>query len=177
MNDTNKKWYVAFVGDQKRISALPAAIKSVVLDSAVWIPEKKVYLKIRGKNRELLRPLFPGYVFINVDIEAGQVEEAIQTSCGGHLLKHPGCSYPASLSDSEMKHIRKVADDKSSPQSIADRYELEIGQKVEITTGPFLGIVGKIQYMKKDKVVVEVSVFGRDVLAEVDPASCFVIKE
>ena len=174
---TKKHWYVCYIGDQKRIPALPAAIRSAVSDSTVWVPEKKVYLKIRGKKREMIRPIFPGYVFVNVDIEAGQVEEAVQNVCGGRFLRTPGSSTPAVLSDIDMKHLRKVADATGSPQSIADRYELEIGQKVEITKEPWSGTVGVIHQIKRDKIVVEVAIFGREVMAEVDPAACFVVKE
>lgn len=177
MNDTDKRWYVVYVGDQKRIPALPSAVRSAVMDSAVWIPEKKVYLKIRGKNREMTRPLFPGYVFINIDIQAGNVEDAVQSACGGHFLKSAGSSSPTALSESEMKHLRQLADDRSTPQTIAQRYDLEIEQKVEISQGPFLGTVGVIKEIKKEKVVVEVSIFGRNVLAEVDPAACFIVHE
>lgn len=178
MNDTNKRWYVAYVADQKRLTALPAAVRSAVLDSAVWIPEKTVYLKIRGKNRELTRPIFPvGYVFVNVDIEAGNVEDAVKAACGGTFLKGAGSSRPTPLTDLEFKNIRQVADNLSSPQSIAQRYELEEDQKVEITKGPFMGMVGKLREIKKKLVVVELSIMGQEVLTDVDPAICFVIKD
>jgi transcriptional antiterminator NusG len=170
-----KKWYVVYVGDSKRVSYIPDAVRSVAGDSAVWIPTKQVFYRIKGKLKEVSKPLFPGYVFISTDADIYVLEGAVNSACGGHFLRGPGAAEAAVIDDAEMTTIRGLVESNSKPQSIAERYDLELGQKVEITTGPFLGVQGTILEIKREKVKVEVSIFGRNTSAEVDPASCRVV--
>lgn len=178
MNDTNKRWYVAYVADTKRISALPEAVKSAVQDSAVWVPTKTTYLRVDGRVQQMTSLVYAiGYVFVNVDIDAGNVEDAVKTACGGTFLKGPGGKHPKPLTEIEINDARKIASDFSTPQFLAQHYGLEEGQGVEIVEGSLMGFSGKINKVKKTSVIVEVNMFGKDILVEVDPTICRVVTE
>lgn len=172
-----KRWYVVYVGDSRRVSALPEAVRSASRDSAVWIPTKQEFFRVKDKLKEVTKPLFKGYVFVNTSLPAADLEEVIKAACGGYFLKGPGRRDAFIISDEEIKYIHTLVDENKYPKSIAEQYDLEIGQHVEITAGSLEGFKGFITGLKKEKVVVEVSFFGRNTSAEVDPAACRVFTE
>ena len=167
-------WYVIYVGDPKRVRHLPDAIGSVTKDYTLWIPTRKLIQRTRGKNVEVDRSLFPGYAFVKFEIDPKEAEDIVKTFTGGYFLKNPGTSEPSAVSDIEIKYLKSQEMEHQSPKSLAESYNLVEGQTVEIKNGPFIGAKGVIQQIKRSKVVVEVRIFGRGVLAEVDPTSCHI---
>ena len=167
-------WYIIYVGDSKRIRHLPIAIKSITSEYSLWIPTKRVIQRTRGKDIEVERFLFPGYVFVKLNIDPKIAESTVKTATGGYFLKNPGTSEPRMVSDTEIQYLRGQEMEHQSPKSLAESYNLVEGQTVEIKNGPFIGAKGIIKQIKRSKVVVEVNIFGRGVLAEVDPTSCYI---
>ena len=169
-------WYIIYVGDPKRMKHLANAINTVTLDYALWIPTKRIIQRTRGKNVEVDRFLFPGYAFVKFSINPKETESIIKTTTGGYFLKNPGTIDPVKISDIEIQYLKSQEMANQSPKSIAESLNLEEGQTVEIKNGPFIGINGVIKQIKRSKIIVEVRIFGRGVLAEVDPSSCHIVE-
>jgi transcription antitermination factor NusG len=89
--------------------------------------------------RRQIVPLFPGYLFVRIVLGAQL----------GHVMWAPGVSrfigthgVPTALDDEVVAFIKANAD---ADGLLRARPALAVGQHVEITRGPFAGIVGIIQ--------------------------------
>lgn len=187
---SEKKWYVAFINDPKKRAALPSAMQSVTRDFTIWAPtrqEVREKKENRGGNNQgrrvtnttdfVVKPLFPGYVFLNFDYASSGVEDAIKAQCGGYLLYAPGADNPEPLTEEQVSHIKQLAEEQNAPRSMADRYNFQLGQEVEIAGGPLFGQKGFIREIKRATVIVEVAMFGREtVRAEVTPNQCLTVE-
>lgn len=184
----SKEWYICYIGDPRKRVALPTAMNSVTTDFAIWIPTR-AELKVKKENRGgariresapltnyVVKPLFPSYVFVNFDWEAGGAADAVKSQCNGFFLSRPGEENPYPLTDDEVSNIKELSKQQSSPQSVADKYNFRLGQEVEIATGPFFGQKGLIMEVKRHTVVVQVSMFGREAVSvEVMPEQCLTV--
>lgn len=181
-----KKWYVIYVTDERRISFLPSALAAAASDAAVWEPKETLIQRVQGKGsmkgivKEVMveKPLFPKYVFVHIDLDnAGNIENIVKTTCGGEFLRGAGGKRPVSLTDEEVARIQKIANSNIKPKSIVERYALDVGQAVEIVQGPYRGTKCIIKELKRKTVIVEADVFNRFTLVEVSPSDCIVIDE
>lgn len=89
--------------------------------------------KIRaGKRTEKLEPLFPGYLFVNLE-RTDPVWAKLRSTRG--VLRIVGfANKPAAIGDSVIQHI------KDSLDSVAEQGGIKPGQAVQLNEGPFEGI-------------------------------------
>lgn len=186
---SEKKWFIAFINDPKKRAALPEAMKSATRDFTIWAPTRQEVREKkdnRGGNNQgrrvnnttdfVVKPLFPGYVFLNFEHSDNSVEDAIKAQCGGFLLYAPGAKEPEPLTAEQVEYIKELTEEQNAPKTMADRYNFQIGQEVEIASGPFFGQKGRILEIKRATVIVEVELFGRNaVRAEVTPSQCLTV--
>jgi transcriptional antiterminator RfaH len=89
--------------------------------------------KIRaGKRTKKLEPLFPGYLFVN--LEQSDPQWAKLRSTRGVLRIVSFANTPAAISDEVIQHI------KNSLDSVAEQGGIKPGQAVQLNEGPFEGI-------------------------------------
>ncbi|GHD53755.1 transcriptional antiterminator RfaH [Marinobacter persicus] len=89
--------------------------------------------KIRaGKRQKRLEPLFPGYIFINLE-QTDPVWAKLRSTLGVlRVVKFSG--KPAPIADAVIDQI------KASMEKVAAQGGIKKGQKVELEDGPFKGI-------------------------------------
>jgi len=89
--------------------------------------------KIRaGKRQKRLEPLFPGYIFINLE-QTDPVWAKLRSTLGVlRVVKFSG--KPAPIADAVVDQI------KASMEKVAAQGGIKKGQKVELEDGPFKGI-------------------------------------
>ncbi|SNB54874.1 transcriptional antiterminator RfaH [Marinobacter sp. es.042] len=89
--------------------------------------------KIRaGKRVKKLEPLFPGYLFVNLE-QSDPMWAKLRSTRG--VLKVVGfANKPTSICDEVIRHI------KVSPDSVAEQGGIKPGQAVYLSEGPFEGI-------------------------------------
>jgi transcription termination/antitermination protein NusG len=129
------------------------------------VPAQDVVEVKNGKRVTVTRRLYPGYVFVRMVLNERtlHVVNGIQ---GVIKFIGPG-NHPQALRPEEVDQIlgRK-------PAAGDDRPEIPFhpGQVVEVTQGPFTEFSGTVQEVLADKgkVKVEVSLFGRPTLVELD---------
>jgi transcriptional antiterminator NusG len=134
----------------------------------IIIPVEKEIKYKSGKKKEINKRLFPGYIFIEMILnnETWSFIRSIQGVTGfvGPQEK------PTPLTESELEKIRPFIEGRV----IIKKNELNIGDKVRITNGPFKdtqGIVEKI-IPEKNKVIVSIVIFGREIPTELDISEC-----
>ncbi len=168
------EWYVIHTmsGMEEEIKkTIETKIANLKLQDKIFriiIPVEKEIKYKSGKKKEISKRLFPGYIFIEMILnnETWSFIRSIQGVTGfvGPQEK------PTPLTESELEKIRPFIEGRI----IIRKNELNIGDKVRITNGPFKdtqGIVEKI-IPEKNKVVVSIIIFGREIPTELDISEC-----
>ncbi len=110
------------------------------------------------------RPVFPGYLFAEFDPERNK--RAVLSTAG--VLRILGSPDPQPVDDGELDSIRRLVE----AAAVLTPCAPAVGQKVIVTDGPLMGVIGTVQKLKGVcRVVVSVDLLGRAVAAEVDAES------
>ena len=134
----------------------------------VLMPSEIVTSVKQGKKTSRVRKLYPGYLFVNMKIFTDEETRELNpnayyfiTGING-VTGFIGGKNPVQLSKTEIdaikSHIEKFQS-KEVPKSYFD-----VGQKVTILDGPFVGLHGEIgeANIETQKLKVLVSIFGRE---------------
>jgi transcriptional antiterminator RfaH len=101
-------------------------------DIACFYPKITVEKIRAGKRTKKLEPLFPGYLFVN--LERTDPMWAKLRSTRGVLRIVGFANKPAPISDDVIQHI------KASLECVAEQGGIKPGQAVQLNEGPFEGI-------------------------------------
>ena len=122
---------------------------------AIWLPRIRERTIIRGRRQYVLRPLFPGYLFITIELQW----HAARTTPGVTRLVMDGI-VPARVPDRVIEELRGrerngVIELPGPPR------RLRPGGRVRVTGGPFRGHVGLVAGMSpRERVIVLLSLLG-----------------
>jgi transcriptional antiterminator NusG len=171
-----KKWYVVhtYTGheDKVRQSILRAAKSRGLEDyfGSILVPKEEVTQKGRGRStrpKKLSRNIFPGYIFI----EMGVTDESwgLVRRTSGVTGFVGSATEPFPLSETEVAQIMGNYIEEDQPRQVVE-VDLEEGDAVNITGGPFVGFTGTISEVYPDRGVVKVmvTIFGRATPMEVE---------
>jgi len=125
-----KKWFVVRTKAQLEDRAL-LHLKNQGFD--VYLPRYRKQIRHARKTRTVLRPLFPGYVFVSVDM-AQQPWRSINGTVGVISLVQFG-NEPAVMT-SEMIDVIRAREDQEGVVCLAPN-NLQKGDKVRILEGVF----------------------------------------
>jgi transcriptional antiterminator RfaH len=119
-------------------------------DIACFYPKIEVEKIKAGKRTKKLEPLFPGYVFVN--LEQTDPMWAKLRSTRGVLRIVSFANRPAPIDDEVIAHI------KSSMDKVAEQGGIKSGQAIELDDGPFKGISAIFQaYDGEERAIVLIS--------------------
>lgn len=134
----------------------------------VLMPSEIVTNIKHGKKSSRVRKLYPGYLFVNMKIFLDEETRELNpnayyfiTSING-VTGFIGGRDPVQLSSGEIDTIKSHIQKFQSKEVPKSTYE--VGQKVTILDGPFVGLHGEISVsdVEAQKVSVLVSIFGRE---------------
>jgi len=167
MTTDNKKWYVLRVisGKENKIKALieNEVAKYGLQDyvGQILIPTEKVVKIQKGKRVTKDKTLFPGYIYMEVNLE-GEVPHIIRQIPGvmGFLTAVKGGD-PMPLSPQEVNRLLGKMDDLSLQEGKVQNPFKE-GDEVKIIDGMFKDFFGTIKEISEDnkKLKVMVKMFG-----------------
>ena len=164
------RWYVihTFSGYENKVKAnLERRIRAMGMEDKIFrilVPMEE-HIEIRdGKKKTVKKKVFPGYVLV----------EMVMTDDSWYVVRNtPGVTgfvgagnKPTPLGEEEVQAILKQMGLEESRPKI----NLEVGESVQVRTGPFEGFVGVIDEVnaERGKVRVLVSMFGRETPLELD---------
>lgn len=114
----------------------------------------------RYKNVHL--PLFPGYVFSRFDVE--KRASVLRTPGVIDLVRFGDKIYP--VDPKEMEALQRLAESGLGCEPYA---HVEVGERVEIRSGPFFGLTGLVTEVRNAmRLVLSVTLLRRSVLVELD---------
>ncbi len=167
-----KAWYVVhtYSGyENKAKLALEDAIRRSGLDARfgeVLVPTEKVVEVKDGKKKTTTRKVFPGYMFVNMEIDNETWHLVRSTPKVTGFIG--GGRNPPPVSDDEVARItNQRTEDEEKPKPVVN---YERGEEVRIIDGPFASMSGKVDEVNagRAKLRVMVSIFGRTTPVELD---------
>ena len=173
MDSFENGWYVlhTYSGYENRVKA---NIESRALSMGmgdlihrVVVPEETETEVKNGKEKEIVHKTFPGYVLV----EMAMTDESwyvVRNTPGvtGFVGSHGAGSKPAPLLQEEINSILRSLG--MSTRTV--ELEVQIGETVKIIEGAFSGLEGQVTEIdeEKQKLKVNVDMFGRETSAELD---------
>ena len=172
--ETNKErqWFAVhtYSGYEDAVARyLTQRVESLAMSDKIFnviVPkEKRIKIK-NGKRRAVEEKIYPGYVLV----------EMVLTEDTWYVVRNtprvtgfvgPDSTKPTPLSKAEIDDLMKRM---GGGEEAKFRVELQIGETVKITDGPFKDYDAKVSEIdeEKGKVKVLVPIFGRDTVVELD---------
>ena len=161
------KWYVVhtYSGYENKVaSSLEAVIENRNLRDMIQdvkIPVETVVEIKGGKRKETENKLYPSYVFVKM-ILTDETWYIVRNTRGVTGFVGASSQKPSPLSQKEV--------DAMGVESKKQTIDFAVGDNVEIADGPLAGFIGEVVEIDADamKVKVNVSMFGRETLSELD---------
>jgi transcriptional antiterminator RfaH len=109
-------------------------------------PTFKTTSRIKSKFKEIIKPVFPGYIFIAVDLEEKNWHKINNTRGISSIIAFAN---KIPLISCELIEELKYRFSLDNAQKVVDPYK--IGMNAEITNGPFAELIGKIEEIDADQ--------------------------
>ncbi len=106
----------------------------------VWLPCYERMIRHARLAKSVRRPLFPGYLFINLDLETARWR-SINGSIGVKNIVSFGRT--PSVVDSEFITALKASESLDGFVDVSN-VDLKLGQEIEILSGPMAGQIGRL---------------------------------
>lgn len=165
--ETEKRWYVVntYAGHENRVKEnLEKRVESMGIQDYLFrilvAEEPEIDIK-NGKQVEKMRNLFPGYLFVEM-IMTDDAWYVVRNTPGvtGFIGSSGGGAKPFPVSPDEIEAILKRMG-KSDRKVVVD---FGVGDTVKILSGPFNGMIGRVDVMNDQAQVASVLIllFGRE---------------
>lgn len=167
-----RRWYAirTYSGHEARVKQiLDSEIKRLGLGELVpnvLIPLEKVFEVRDGKKRTRQKNFLPGYVLVEAVLNK-KVKDLIQNTPS--VISFVGTkTEPTPLQPVEINKILDRIEERKHVETIVDAFRE--GDPVKVIEGPFNNFSGVVREvnMSKQKLKVEVSIFGRKTPVELD---------
>ena len=165
-----KNWYVihTYSGYEDAVAkALKQRVESLGMEDKIFnviVPkEKKIKIK-EGKRKVIEEKIYPGYVLVEMIVTDDSWYVVRNTPIVTGFVGAGTTPVPVSLQEIEI--LKK----KMGVETPQYKIDVQIGDAVKITDGPFKDFDGKVSEIDSDrgKIKVLVNIFGRDTPVELD---------
>lgn len=158
-------WYIihTFTGHENKVKLsierrAQAQGLASKFDRILVVTEDEIGTSRGGKKQVRKQKVFPGYVFIDMDLD-DETRFLVRNTSGVTGFVGPG-GQPRALLPNEMTQILEQVDGEEPMISVI----WNVGDVVKITNGPFADFQGTIEEVSipKEQIRVLISLFGRD---------------
>lgn len=173
VDSAEKNWYVlhTYSGYENKVKAnLESRAHTMGMEDFIFrvvVPEEEEHEIKNGKDKEIMKKTFPGYVLVEM-VMTDQSWFIVRNTPGvtGFVGSHGAGSKPAPLLDEEIQGILHQLGMSKRHSDI----DFEKGESVKISEGAFSGMDGKVTDVDHEKLKLKVNIdmFGRETSAELD---------
>lgn len=165
-----KKWYAVQVYSGSELAVKRSIIKLATelnitdrIDEII-VPTEDVIEVKNNKKKITERSLYPGYVFIKVDLDTDLWHKVQSLPKVGRFIGES--KKPTALSEKDINLILEKVQNKAAPKP---KVSFDEGEVVRIIDGPFANFTGTVEEydMKHRKLKLVVSIFGRNTPIEI----------
>ncbi len=130
----------------------------------VFLPEYRTLSRRRDRRQEILRPLFPGYLFVRAALEPALRLQILQAP---GVVRLVGVRHrPVPVPDEVVGSIELLL---GAASDARPRARWRPGERVQVMSGPLRGVVGVVEAGARGKrIVVAVELLGRAVSASLE---------
>lgn len=130
----------------------------------VFLPKIKVRSKRRDRKKMIRVPLFPGYLFVQTDLNPSEHIEIVKTTGAVRLIgSHTG---PVPIGPDTIKSLKIMV---STDEQVVTGTVYKKGDPVMVISGPFSGVTGVFtRYRGTGRVVVHIETLGQFAAVEVN---------
>ena len=176
----SKNWYIlqTYTGLENKVERVIKSLldkkeidPNVVTD--VRVPLEEIVEVKDGKKKSRMNKFLPGYVLIEMDLpEIGWKDtcSALRKvqGCGGFVGTDPN-TRPRPITNDEAKAILQRSGVNKSEKVVRVHQSYNVGDNVKVIDGPFASFSGTVKEinLEKEKLSVEVQIFGRSTPVEV----------
>ncbi len=151
--DKNKNWYAIFTKPRSEKKVLERMLEN---DIQAFLPLIKTVRQWSDRKKTVQLPLIPSYVFIN--IEERNIFETLSIPGTVNVLRFLG--KPAKIKDFEIENL-KILSDSNEKFEITNNIRVVSGDNVEVTKGPFMGLIAVCEKTSSShRVVVKIDSLG-----------------
>ena len=168
-----KKWYVVntYSGHENKVKEkLEMRASSMNMEDKICrvvVPEETIVEEKDGVTKEKVKKLFPGYILVEM-IMTDEAWFVVRNTPGvtGFIGSSGKGAKPTALQPYEVDNILKNMGISKNNVNLS----LSEGDMVEITSGPFVGMSGKIESVNQEGKIANVLVdlFGQETSVEVE---------
>lgn len=172
MSENSKlKWYVVntYSGHENRakLGLEERIVNSGLQDffGEILIPTENVMEMVKGQRRTSTRKFYPGYMFVQMEINDRSFHLVKATP---KITGFLGGQHPSPVPERDIKGVQSAVDSgKVKPKA---KITYNVGETVQVIDGPFTTFSGNIEDVnnEKQRVKVVVSMFGRATPVELD---------
>jgi len=164
------KWYAIQVHSGSEL-AVKRGIEALVQDikveeklGDVLVPTEDLIVVKNGVKKIVEKSLYPGYVFINIDLDTNLWQRIQSLAKVGRFIGES--KKPTQLSEKDIKSILDKVNNKAAPKP---KIFFEEGEMVRIKEGPFANFNGMVEEYDMDsgKLKLNVSIFSRGTPVEI----------
>lgn len=137
------------------------------LVNKIFVPYEKVIEVKNNKKRVKEKMFFPGYILIQMELTK-KSKYIVENTAGVMSFVGPKGGSPIPLRVSEVKRIFGEVASKEGREKLVTPFKK--GDFVKVIAGPFIDFAGVVDEVndEKQKVKIEVSIFGRPTPVELD---------
>ncbi len=143
-----KKWFALYTKPRHEFKALE---QIQALDITTYLPTTTVIKQWSDRKKKITEPLFRGYIFIN----ANEAERNLSLTSESVLKTIFFNGKPAVIPDWEMENLQQLL---NHTNKITVHNGIIKGTKVEIASGPMIGLEGVVSNVSKDEQTLAVSI-------------------
>ncbi|RME16456.1 MAG: transcription termination/antitermination factor NusG [Bdellovibrio sp.] len=172
MSEKKLKWYIVHTqtGCEKIAKAsLEERIRNKKMEDyfgEILIPAENVVELVKGKKATRSRKFFPGYLFVQMDLN----DQTWHLVRGTNKISGfvGGKGRPPEVPEAEVARVTKQME--TGAEKPKAKINFSIGESVTVIDGPFNNFNGTVEEIneEKGKVKVLVSIFGRPTPVELD---------
>ena len=156
-------WYVLHTRSRFENTTCEGLAKKSV---EVLLPKILVQSKRRDRRVMLRTPMFPGYLFVNTDLNPSHHLEILKTIGAVRLIGNREGPLPVPRETIDSLKIIATAE-----QKVDTGTRFKKGDRVVVLQGAFAGVIGIFSsYRGKKRVVVHIEALGQFAAVEVDEA-------
>ena len=130
----------------------------------VLLPKYRTWSRRKDRRKVIELPLFPGYVFVQMEPDHGKFREISRTFGVAYILGRKG--KPEPIRKEEMDSLLILL---RMPEKVRPHPYFKEGDRVIVVDGPFRGAIGYVMKVqpKKYKLIVGIEMLGRAVAVHV----------
>lgn len=133
-----------------------------------FLPKMEVWSKRKDRRKRIMIPMFPGYLFVELDSVDNQTKVNVLKTFGVvRILGKPRSAEPIPVPDAKIDAIQRIVRSKVEVQQF--QYP-KVGEPARITDGPFKGIEGLVLRTdyEKELFVIAIELLQRSVAIKLE---------